>query len=356
MPAANCIVEIPHLWFTNPHGGFIHRDLFCSLMTALAGLRVATRLVKLPYGADEAPRHVPQGGLYVSFHSYGEPMAGLLRLKESAVPGFYMVDTHGYSGWSSLHRDAAGHRAAMAQLDAAGSERWVGDLHQRLSAANRSKYAQGAAVVPLEAPYVFMPLQKPNDRVIALFRVPYMDALDAAIKSAHAGMRLVIKRHPLCTSPRVAERLAALQGHPFITLTDASIHGILPGASAVLLGNSGVGVEALMAQRPVASFADAEYTLVTHALNSPADIRAVFHAPVPHDRANAARFVHHLLTACCVELLDDGALRRHLGQALAASAKATPARAPAYDLGAQRRLLSQHARGERGRRKLADAA
>jgi hypothetical protein len=356
MPPPTCIIEVPRPWLRNPYDGPVHREVFSSLMLALSEMRVAPRLISLPYGADDAPRSVPPGGLYISFHSRGEASPGLLRLKESSVRGYYMVDTHGYSGWSSLNRAPAPHLSAMALLDADESTRWVAGLHDRLRTANISKYEQREAVAPMDAPYVFMPLQIPSDRVVALFRIPYMDALDAAIDAAHAGMRLVIKRHPLCTSPRVAARLAALKGHPFVALTDGSIHGILPGASAVLLGNSGVGIEAIMAQRPVASFADAEYTHVTHALHGVADIRAVFHAPVPHDRSVGARFIHHLLNTCSVELADDAALQRHLKAALVASGEAAAARSRDYDLAAQRRVLSGHARGERARRKRADAA
>jgi hypothetical protein len=222
----------------------------------------------------------------------------------------------GFSGWSSLWRKADRHRPAWRALDLDAARRNVAALDADLRARNASKYTQGAAAFEADGPFVFLPLQTTGDRVVQLFRLPYLDALDAAIEGAQAGRRLVIKRHPLCASRAVASRLAALRRHPHVTVTDASIHAIMPAATLVLVGNSGVGFEALIAGRPVASFAEAEYGAVSRQLATAEDIRTVFGEEILHDPDAAVRFVHYKMTKAAVHVDDFDRLGRFVDEAL----------------------------------------
>jgi hypothetical protein len=357
-----CVVEVPTDHFGDPVMGPIHRRFFSTLLSALAARQMRPQLVQVPDKADQAERWPPPGSVHLAYHSFGAAHPGLLRFKCSSVAEHYDVDSMGFSGWSSLLRDADRHRAAWQSLDAAEARRAVAALSAGLRERNASKYVQGDRPFEAAKPFVFLPLQTTNDRVVELFRLPFLDALDAAIEGARAERPLVIKRHPLCDSRRVAQRLQGLRRHPHVTVTDASIHAIMPSAALVLVGNSGVGFEALIADRPVATFAEAEYGAVARQLHTPDDIRAVFTEEIRHDPDETARFVRYKMTQAAVHVDDLAGIGRFLDQTIRAAwealatlgdppsgrQRALPEGAPAF--GARLLEAAREARGLRTRR------
>ncbi|MCU0945112.1 MAG: hypothetical protein MUF65_07065 [Rubritepida sp.] len=353
--ATPCLVEVPTAHFADARMGPIHRRFFSTLLSAMAARQLRPQLIEVPHGADEAQRTPLPGAVHFAYHCFGPARPGLRRVKCSSVAGHYDVDSMGFSGWSSLALEAERHRPLWQALDLDEARASVSALHEDLRARNASKFTQAETPFEVDEPFVFLPLQTTNDRVVELFRLPFLDALDAAIAAARPGRRLVIKRHPLCRSRRVAVRLRGLRRHPHVTVTDASIHAIMPRAALVLVGNSGVGFEALLAGRPVATFAQAEYQAVTRQLHGAADIRAVFEDEIRHDPDEAVRFVHYKMTRAAVGVDDGAALGRLLDEALdeawaarAAAGSASASRIMPEGVPAFRATLVQAARAGRG--------
>lgn len=115
-----------------------------------------------------------------------------------------------------------------------------------------------AGAIPAE-PYVFFPLQIPNDQSIRYFSdISQDEALQRSIAAASAlGLRVVLKAHPANTSSmrRYRESYQA----PPVWWSDAHVHDLIEHAAAVITLNSGVGFEALLGGVPLVCFGRTEY-------------------------------------------------------------------------------------------------
>ncbi len=302
---ASAILEVPSAWLSNPLDGAGHRLFFASLLTALARRNVVVRLRELPFGADEAPRIGEDGVAHFSFHSIGPAVPGLIRLKESPIAGYYGFDELGYSGSSSLAVEPERHRPAIAAIDGAAAERRVRAIATRAREANRSKYPQPERRTPPAPGYVFLPLQTVEDPVTRFFRMPIDTVVRSAAEAARPDRRLVVKRHPLCRSPLVDELIEEIRRRPNVEIREDSIHDLVDGADFVLVGNSGVGFEALMAGRPAVSWAASEYESVCTSISDTAGLRAAFDCDTAaYDPLPAWRFLDYVLTRRSVALDD----------------------------------------------------
>lgn len=179
--------------------------------------------------------------------------------KVAYLPGFYHFDREGFSGWSELAHATA---AEVEQVPADAAENYWNGRIAALRNARKSKYAQDEAAAFEHQDFAFIPLQLPDDSVIALgHSKDYLGTMrDAARLLRGRGLPVVLKRHPLCHDDRVAALLAALEAEGCIATT-ASIHRILPAAKAVVTLNSGVGFEALLHLKPVICLGRSDYAL-----------------------------------------------------------------------------------------------
>lgn len=105
---------------------------------------------------------------------------------------------------------------------------------------------------------VFVPLQRPSDTVTRYFAGvaqscdAFLAAIDATAEMLSDEYLFVCKRHPLeVQSPALRHAIYAPDDTHFLDLLDA--------CDAVALINSGVGVYAMMAQKPCLVFGDAFY-------------------------------------------------------------------------------------------------
>lgn len=156
-----------------------------------------------------------------------------------------------------------------------------------------------------EQPYLFMPIQIPDDRVLVDFsEVGMVDALQAALALAKQdGSMLVVKAHP-ANRARTSE-LAACIEDPCVHWTQAHVHDVLLNARGVVTVNSGVGFEALLANVPLVCLGRTEYDTAAHAatLSSLPDIwqRACLE-PADVREQRYARFADWFLARHAVDL------------------------------------------------------
>ncbi len=143
---------------------------------------------------------------------------------------------------------------------------------ERIVNRNTSKFAQAPkrsridlvrnSAIP-DAPYIFFPCQVPHDESLKLFSPYAEEALVGALAEwcAARGVWLVLKEHP-ANRPSMRALHAAADRHARTLWSEASIHDLIEHAAAVYTLNSGVGFEALLHLKPVATFARAEYDVV----------------------------------------------------------------------------------------------
>jgi hypothetical protein len=302
--------------------------------------------------ATFAPRATPGSGFRIAWHSIGEE-PNVWRVKDAAIPGYYLFDRTGFSGWAEIGRHPERFRPMIDRVDARVARSFVTDLRRTLARKNVSKYPQPDAAFAPPGPFVFFPLQTLDDTVVALQRFPTLDVLDRAAKIAREKRKhLVVKRHPRCTDERVARAIARLErDNEYVQRTDASIHAILPVCDAVLVGNSGVGFEALIHHRPVYTFGGSEYELVTRRLATLDDIVVVFASSHAVDFDLVDRYLAYFLGQHCFSPDDVGGILRHLDAAIE-EAGGVVADAGSGNDALQRTLLETSARLERERRRV----
>lgn len=220
-------------------------------------------------GAAVLPRHQymlthadPSGlaDITLSYHTAGSA-PGRWHIKDGALPGYFTIDAEGYAGWSSIASLESLPRE-VEKADFATLQENLKILHQETIEVNRSKYRQPerGAAAPLPDSFIFVPLQVPDDAVQQLAHIPLDGLINAMVAYARrTGERVIFKRHPSCTSRSIERLIRRAVRTSGVGLVEASIHDILPKAKAVVTVNSGVGLEALIHQKPVIVTGRADY-------------------------------------------------------------------------------------------------
>ncbi|MCR0981440.1 capsular polysaccharide export protein, LipB/KpsS family [Roseomonas populi] len=257
----------------------------------------------LPGGDAERPP------VRLTWHSNGKA-TGRWHYKAGALPHMLSFDRLGYSGWSEL---AGLERRDVLAVDAAIADAFHETRTRPWLAEGRSKYRQDASV-PVEGEgFIFLPLQLPNDSVIALklFEAPYLDGVRRMVAAlAGAGVPVVIKRHPHCKDPAVGRFLEALPEGP-VSVSRASVHALISRARAVLTVNSGVGFEALLHGKPVVAAGKAEYRVAATELADPdAAPAALATAVAGHDPGFIRRYLFLALNQYGIDTRDPVSFQR----------------------------------------------
>lgn len=109
--------------------------------------------------------------------------------------------------------------------------------------------------------YIFFPCQIPHDETIKFHsNVSVADALRATIKAAkELKKELIIKGHPV--NPGSMTELREI-GKEYLWADNVNINNLIRSASAVIMVNSGVGMESILHGKRVGCFGDADYDSV----------------------------------------------------------------------------------------------
>ena len=349
-PPARLLLEVPSPWLLSelPEERYRYATMYASLCIAAARLDTHVELVDGKFGADLAPRLPALDQVVVAFHSYGEE-ANVWRLKESYLPGYFTLDRMGYSGFSELSRHPERFMPEIRAFGLERAQRAVNDA-RKLLAETGSKYPQKSAdLADMPDDVVFFPLQTEDDPVRTLSRIRQLDALVVLAERAQEhGRTLVIKRHPHCQNPATKAKIDdVLTRYPGVLFTDASIHKLFTKSACVVGGNSGVLFEAALHGKPVFSFADSDFNMVTKRLESVEEIDRVFQDTsgfeMPSERV---RFLGWYLEQYCLVGSDPDSFERRLRLALSDFTK--PVGDP--EASARRELMLAFARIESSRR------
>ena len=148
------------------------------------------------------------------------------------------------------------------------ARKFIKQYRESIARENLSKLEQPGT--PLEPEiarlqdFIFLPLQVDHDRVLRHLPWEQSDTLRRVTELAETHRRpVVIKRHPLCRSGAITAWLETVSKSRYVFVSEGSIHALIARCRAVLVANSGVGLEALLQDTPVYSMARSEYRHMT---------------------------------------------------------------------------------------------
>lgn len=297
-------LERPVTWIESERDGERNRLMYANLLQALHTLGADVSETDVHYGRDFVERKAPPSGILISYHSVGNA-PNVWRLKETPIPFFYNIDKLGYSGWSELSVDGRTHAHIVDGRNANDGEEYCKSISEWLVKENLSKYRQGNQGLPTSDKFVLFPMQVRYDSVAVHNRIDPLIVLHEAARISKARKKLLlVKRHPYCTSKKVAFHLMREQlFNKYVKTTEASVTSLLSACDTVLVGNSGVGLEAIIYGKPVYSFAKSEYEIATYPIQRLMDIKSAFSGVMePHPRGY--KFGRYFLKERCFDARD----------------------------------------------------
>jgi capsular polysaccharide export protein len=233
---------------------------------------------------------------------------GTLYMERAPLPGRVTVDPVGVNQVNGLPRDMGFYRDWAAADPARRGEGWLhlkAAMQARMPRRGDVGQAQDAAGLEA-APYLFVPLQVPDDTQIRQFGgwVGSMEAFIALLGQAAPhlppGWQLRIKEHPSSKIPLAAALDRIVAAAPDRIVVDNRTDTFLQVARSggVVTANSSVGLQAFYWEKPVVVLADAFFRapgLVTPADTAAALAAAFAAAPtLDYDRDLRHAFMNYL--------------------------------------------------------------
>lgn len=187
------------------------------------------------------------------------PNVNTMYYMQTVIPYLFTIDSKGWGASVSTYPCTS-----LLQGETTG----VGyNLLRARIFENYSKFKQPEhKELTLPKDYVLYLCQIPHDETIRYHsKVTVEQAIESTCRATQElGLPLVLKGHPV--NPGSMESLKQISNKykHTIWLDDVSIHQLIPNARAVVVVNSGTGLESLLHQRPVVTFGRADYDVVTN--------------------------------------------------------------------------------------------
>ncbi len=314
LPLVDFFLPTPFFDYTNtkPTHATVRRA-FRTLGAALGRRDDVVVVPRLQFNWRSAP--VDPARPAISYHTHDPSRSDRMHVQEAELHGRVSLDRIGYAGFSSLA--VATHPSRVDEFAATRTDEERQESFERVRetvvGARLSKYPQRRAGGGVSGPYTFLAMQVVTDPVSRLSWVR-SDVLAQMVAKAvrDAGKRLVIKRHPYCRSLNVARTLKALSEANAAIISDASIHDLIPNASAVVTVNSGVGLEALAYGKPVIVTGESVYSYAAHRASDADSLRELLRDTPPQDHTRTPRFFDYYLNRHTFEADDRVGLERAL--------------------------------------------
>ena len=179
---------------------------------------------------------------------------------QSVFPWQFYIDSKGFAGGASFYPLTIDREREIP----AGS--FYSQMQAR-AALGGSKFEQPPSQnwnLPEE--YFFFPCQIPHDETIKYHSdVSVWDALKATLEATkELNTPLIVKGHPVNPgSMAPLNSLCSLYKHAY-WVENISIHDLIPKAKAVIVVNSGTGMETLLHKTPIVTFGRCEYDCVSN--------------------------------------------------------------------------------------------
>lgn len=218
--------------------------------------------------------------------------------ERGALPNSSFFDLDGFLSDSRSYSEEVWDRP-LSMAEQLAAERYVNEVVTKRPALESQPAAVGGAKlradlgIPEGNKVLFVPLQRPGDTVTRFFTdgvsyADYVRQVTAFCANLPDGVTVCVKKHPLETDP--------LPGKNYINVDTTNIYDLLEACDYVWTFNSGVGVLALLYNKPVLHTGMAFYSFdgMNCRVRTIADIRRELSAAMIVDRERAIRFIHYL--------------------------------------------------------------
>jgi hypothetical protein len=193
---------------------------------------------------------------------------------QMVFPWMFSVDHQGWcAGDSKWPIGYDFHEPSEEQLETNVWDVWK----KRALEDNDSKFPQPERKDFDHEGFIFFPCQIPHDQTIMNHSdIEVIDALRMTCQFAERmKLKVVAKGHPVNTgSMKDLKHMAMNDFTNCIWVDDVSVHDLLDKCEAVFTVNSGVGMEAILHEKPVFTFGRADYNSVSISVDSEAGIES----------------------------------------------------------------------------------
>ena len=304
--------EVPTAWCQHPLVGKTHQALVTSIHQAVKILGL--KLVELPVPANGDFIERSTNNILIAYHSNGNK-SNVWRLKEGPLPYYFTFDRLGYSGWSEFSK-----KISFEEKNHAFINDWFTNFTQEIIKNNISKYPQKTeGCFNVSEPYIFYPLQLPNDTVMQLSRFDYYDfLLEICNFAERSNKKLVIKIHPLCNDNKLKLIIDGIKSvYKNVLFSEESIHTLISNSFAVICCNSGVGFEALLHGKAVYNFGDSDYKLAAHQITNIDHLNEIFQLNIaPKPPISVGQFLWNYFSDFCFDCRNINETVRHIKKAV----------------------------------------
>ncbi len=250
------------------------------------------------------------GSRYVFMQGAQDAGARRLFFELAPLPGRITVDPCGVNFRNALPRTVAPFLdwAEKAGVPADGWRSVGGEINQRKGGGALERSEELPA---LAEPFIFVPLQVPNDSQLRLFGGAYktvpalIDAVIGAAEHLPDGWHVRIKEHP-SAKISFAERIRAATGRRVYLDNATDTFELVQKSRAVLTVNSSVGLEAMFYDKPVIAAGQCFWSLPGVALEAPepSDLERIFAAPqdLSFDAESRNAFLSYLVERYYIRL------------------------------------------------------
>jgi len=243
----------------------------------------------------------------ISWHSRGST-SGHLHLKAGTFAEHVSIDEAGFGGWSSFTKNMD-----FKNEDANEAKKYFENFSKNIIDNHISKYSQpntkeSAAV----GDYLFFPMQMPGDMVADLAWIDTLSLLKLLGEvSDSIKEKILVKRHPKCTSREVTRVIRKMNKHSNIIFTDGNIHDLISGSKAVITVNSGVGAEALLHRKPVIATGASDYVAASISVKNINELRHVLSHQITADNKLIEKFISYYSQKYMIPLDNTALLESH---------------------------------------------
>lgn len=313
------IVDKPaNIWSPQHSGLEEHRAAYTQLIASLLVGNYTFEVVQMRAFAHTARSASLDGEIYYAYHA-DQPGPNSYCFKGGPLPSLWYMDRAGYSGWCemAINPDLQAESAAYPLEDATKA---IAKVYTQMREKNLSNQAQpeGCDDIGKIEDFVFYPLQVNDDSVMELTRHSQSDVIDAlSIEAAAHGRPLVIKRHPLCNSSTIQAALEAAAARENVHITTGSVNALIERAHSVVVTNSSVGFQSLIARKPVYTLGRSEYAHMTTPIAKLKDLHQPFAPTQPARTETATRQLGYMLDRYFVDIRDPSRVSARLSEHVA---------------------------------------
>ncbi len=176
---------------------------------------------------------------------------------QTVIPNYFTISPNGWGG--NYH--------AKFEIDAADNfiDHILWRKLQKRISNNESKFEQPEKQID-RAGYELFVCQIPHDQTILLHsKYSVEECLEACIERSNKfKSKLVVKGHPINPGSMRALIEITRKGKYSVYVDNVNIHSALRNSTSVFTVNSGVGIEAILHEKPIYMFGESEYSPVVN--------------------------------------------------------------------------------------------